>query len=335
MKRDFGYIDIVKFIFSIFIIALHTLVLESFNIDVNWYITHCIFRLVVPFFFVTSGFLYGIKILNNKEIDVVTNNYIKKLLYPFVFWLLVGIIPEFVQTFDGNLFLTILNLIRKVFFYPWGALWYILALMVAIFIVSKFYKRSKFTLPIIIGFFLYIFALISNSYYFVIDDINIFKIIVDLYNKIFISSRNGIFVGILFVSIGVFLAKMYRNGNLFSLRKNVILCLVCYLILIFEVTFIRNRAYIEDNSLFVIMPFLMFFFVSILLQISNNKRYTKLRSYSICLYLVHRPVIAYIGLFSNLLYGIKLFIVVVIISFVISYFIIKSKNKYIKLFTII
>ncbi len=333
MKRNFGYIDIVKFLFSIFIIALHTLMLDSFNSDINWYITHCVFRLAVPFFFVTAGFLYGLKILNNKEIDIVTNNYLKKLLYPFVFWLLVGIIPEFINTFNGNLFLTIFNLIRKVFFYPWGALWYILALMVAVFILSRFYKRGKFIFPIIIGSCLYIFALISNSYYFVIDNISIFKRVVDLYNEIFISSRNGIFVGLLFVSVGVFLAKMYKSESLFSLKKNVLFFLICYLVLVFEVTFIRNRAYIEDNSLFVVMPFLIFFFVSILLQVSNNKKYTKLRSYSICLYLVHRPVIAYIGLFSNLLYGVNLFIIVIVISFIICYFLINSKNKYIRLIT--
>ena len=61
MKNGFGYIDIVKFIFSICIIALHTLVLDSFNSDINWYVTHCIFRLAVPFFFVTSGFFFTVE----------------------------------------------------------------------------------------------------------------------------------------------------------------------------------------------------------------------------------------------------------------------------------
>lgn len=335
MKKSFEYIDIAKFLFSICIIALHTLVLDSFNSDINWYITHCVFRLAVPFFFVTSGFFYGRKILNNgNNIDKVTNNYIRKLFYPFIFWLLVGIIPEFINTFKGNFFITFILLVRKVFFYPWGALWYILSLMVAVFILSKFYKRGKFILPIIIGSCLYIFALISNSYYFVIDDINIFKIIVDLYNEIFISSRNGIFVGLLFVSVGVFLAKVYQEKQLFSFHKNILFFLICYFVLIFEVTFIRNRAYIEDNSLFVVMPVLIFFLVSILLQTSNNKSYTKLRSYSILFYLIHRPVIGYLGLFFNIKSNILLFIIVITIVFIISYLLSKSKNRIVKILTL-
>ena len=334
MKKNFDKIDIWKFIFSICIIALHTLLLTSFDDSVNWYITHGLFRLAVPFFFVVAGFFYGRKIVEKKgNIKKITSNYIKKIFCPFLFWLGIGLPAEFINTYNGNVIDTMLILIKKVFFYPWGALWYLLALMVAVWILSKFYQKNSFYLPVLIGFFLYLFALVSNSYYFIIDNIPIFRNLIDLYNKIFISSRNGIFVGILLVSIGVIISKMYRENKLFRVRNNIFGFLLCYILLILEMTLIRNRVYMDDHSLFIIMPVLMFFLISLLLQFSKDKSYLRLRNYSIILYLVHRPVIAYIKLFFDIAYGIDLFTIVFPISIILSYLLRKSKIKFIKLVT--
>ena len=52
-------IDIFKMFFCICIICLHTEFLKYIDIDakISWIIEHWIFRMAVPFFFVTSGYL--------------------------------------------------------------------------------------------------------------------------------------------------------------------------------------------------------------------------------------------------------------------------------------
>lgn len=71
--------------------------------------------------------------------------------------------------------------IRSVVFYPKGALWYIQACLVGVWIIPA-------------GIILYIFALICNSYNFLVYDTKIGKM-VDLLLLIIHSARNGLFYG--------------------------------------------------------------------------------------------------------------------------------------------
>lgn len=328
MQR-FGHIDILKLIFSFCVIAIHTSLLSDFNDDVNWYITHIILRLAVPFFFVASGFFYGKKIIKSNNIDKITYDYIKKLIYPFIFWLLISLPIEFLKKYKGDILSTIIILIKKVLFYPWGALWYISALIVSIFILSKFYKRNKYYLPIVIGIILYVFGLISNSYYFIINN-SILKNIIDGYRNIFITSRNGIFVGIIYVSVGVLIYKLYSDKKIINIKKSIIYFILCYMVLIFEVYFIRSKLYIDDNSLFISMPLLMFLFFNIILNYECTLKTKLIRNYSIALYFIHKTVILYLTYIFNIEPGIKLFFITILISTSVYLLIKNSKNKYLK-----
>lgn len=333
-KIKYGYVDILKFIFSICIIIMHTGLLYSTSPTINWYLTHLLLRLAVPFFFITSGFFYGRKILaKNKEIKKITRKYITKLFYPFIFWLCISLPVEFIDTHEGNILRTILILIKKTFFYPWGALWYILALMVAVLVLSKFYKKNKFYLSILIGFFLYTFALICNSYYFLVIDRPLMKSIVDLYMKIFISGRNGIFLGIFYVSIGVILSKIQKENKLLNKKENIIMIILAYFAYAIEIYIVNHKPILDDSSLFIFLPIFIFLLVSLLIQLNDNKEYKKLRNYSIGLYLIHRPVMGYLRLLFKIDYGINLFIVTIFLAFFICYLLQKSENKFIRLIT--
>ena len=229
--------------------------------------------------------------------------------------------------YTGNIVQTFIKLIKCLLFSPWGALWYLYASMVAVLILSRFYKRGKFHFPIIIGSFLYIFALLCNSYYFLVENCFIGKI-VNIYMKIFLTARNGIFVGILYMSIGVLISKLYFENKLVNKSKCIFCLIFFYLFLLFEVSFIRNKNFIDDSSLFISLPFISFFLVSLLLLISNDKKYEKCRKYSTILYLIHRFVMAIIIDLFNINYGIKLFIIVISICLLIC--IIFDKNARLK-----
>ena len=68
-KTSTSSIDLMKLFFAICIVAIHTGLLNQFSSATNWYIMHMIFRLAVPFFFITSGYFFGKKFLP------VENNY--------------------------------------------------------------------------------------------------------------------------------------------------------------------------------------------------------------------------------------------------------------------
>lgn len=326
-KRNYELLDIFKFIFCIMIIAIHTNLLYDFSEDTNWYITHLVLRLAVPFFFIVSGFLYGTKILQkNANISLITKKYFKRLLIPLIFWLIMGFIPEVIKR-DCNVIQTIKELYKNILFYPYGALWYIYSLLIAIPILSLFYKKGKYLLPIIIGFFLYIFALLGNSYYFVSCKIPIVQKTVDTYVEHFLCTRNGIFVGILFVSLGVYLAKI--KDKKISMKKLIPSTIFFYILLIIEVIIVKGRNVLDDHSLFISLPFFTVLFVLILIKLSRNKEHKILRNMSTGMYFMHRVILEYLLLCCTLSSNKKVFICVLLISMFITYILLKINNKHI------
>ena len=288
MKKNYSCVDILKLFFAFCIVGIHTKIFRRDN-NFDYFIMHGIFRLAVPFFFTCSGFFLARKLENSKEISEnkqIIKEYIKRLIIPFAFWLIIGL-PQQLQTIDTNG--GIVELLKKIVFYPWGALWYISALIIGILLVIPFYRKKKIKYAVIMGMILYIFALICNNYYFLIKN-TFMQNLVDGYIEHCISARNGIFVGFLFVSIGFYLAeKIKKLDN----KKCNLFLILAYIIFTFEIFFIKGRASIDDAGLYLSFIFLipLIFIVAANCKISFQKLDTKLlRNYSTGIYFMHSPL---------------------------------------------
>ena len=85
-KRTDTTVDLLKFIFCIFIIALHTKVIDL--LPERYFFINVFVRVAVPYFFVASGYYLRKKYLNsspNQYKDVLLS-YEKRLLFPYVFF---------------------------------------------------------------------------------------------------------------------------------------------------------------------------------------------------------------------------------------------------------
>ena len=340
MKKEYyGNINILKFIFSICVVAIHTELLSAFGNNINWYGTNMILRLAVPFFFISSGIFYGNKIQKEKKIVETTKIYIKRLLYPLLFWLIINYpfwiiydLPNQANGHTNNLLTIILYTIRAIIYYPWGALWYLLAIIVGIWICSKFYQKKMYYEPFFISIFLYLFGCIANSYHYIIENIPVLNKIIDTYMKIFISSRNGIFVGMLYISLGVILSKIIHEKKYFKIKTNILLLILSFCTLFLEVYILKHHTAYEDHSLFLIMPLLISFLVIILIQLPNHKKYKVFKDYSTGIYLTHRFVlnILTITIFNRFSNRIIVFITTLTISILLCHILLKTNNKFIK-----
>ncbi|MDQ0861570.1 acyltransferase family protein [Bacillus sp. V2I10] len=84
MERNYA-IDFIKF-FAIFaVVVIHTFPLDS---QIGLFILDNLSRFAVPFFFVASGYLFGIKILNTRESVVYFKRYVIKIVKIYVCWLI-------------------------------------------------------------------------------------------------------------------------------------------------------------------------------------------------------------------------------------------------------
>lgn len=133
-KMIYKSVDCAKFFFCLCIVFWHTGAVQSLKIDASeWMITQYILRLAVPFFFITSGFFLGNK-LRMVHTDAMYWETIKKyclrLLKPLiVFELLNILLPLFlhIRHTREDLVEYFCDIIRRIIFYPEGALWYIQA----------------------------------------------------------------------------------------------------------------------------------------------------------------------------------------------------------------
>jgi len=332
-NQKYELIDILKFVCAIFVIGIHTNIMNNPSDTFEWYVLHIVFRIAVPIFFVCSGFLFGKKYFADRtKLKELCIKQEKRLVKPFIFWLLISLPFIIITAKAENFSVLILDIVKQVVFYPWGALWFVLAVMVAIGISYVFlkYKKERYALylaPILFGI-----ALLGNSYYFVIENTPI-QSVMDFYLNIFISTRNGIFVGFPLFIVGLYLAKKeviidkISSVKLFSCLSLALAVQIC------EVTFIRYNNYNDDHSLFISTVFIAAIVLAICIKYKNVKfkkiNTTLLRNLSTGIYFMHRPLISYIFLLNLNIGRWYLFIFVTSFSIFVCYILNKLNNKYI------
>ncbi len=297
-KKSYTGVDVFKFFFALCIVALHTEALAFLPYTANYMITRIVFRVAVPYFFVSSGFFLGKKLLNTTEeqYSSVIRTYCLRLLTPLVFFELISL------AYYGLTYLrsgkdpvsTIIALVQSVLFYPFGALWFVQACIVGALLLYPFLKKGKLNLALIMGVVLYFFALIANNYSFIITDTPLAKI-VNTYLEHCISARNGLFVGFIFIAIGILCSKIH---NTVCKRKHIakIFSLMFFLVYIAEILLVYffNKKPSDDGSLYI--SYLLFipalFITTLQFNISiPTKLSVLLRNLSTGVYFLHRPIL--------------------------------------------
>lgn len=289
-KHTIASIDLAKIFFCCCIIALHTNVLSIIDSDIYYYIKKIVFRSAVPFFFVTSGYFLGKKIKYVEDTNKCIMNYCKRLLLPLVVFSIINYIElDAAMLSEGRSLMSIvLSNIRSSLFYPPGALWFVWACIIGSIMLIPFFKRNKLGLALILGIVLYVWALICNNYYFIIFDTSI-KTLVDQYTKIFISPRNGIFLGFILLTIGACCSRIKVPR-----KTSYALLLMSFTFLLAEVFLLKDRAYADEGSLYISQ---LLFIPSLLLVLLNTDIYIPydisitMRKLSVGMYYLHKPIL--------------------------------------------
>lgn len=302
MKKQLYLIDIFKFFFCLCVIAIHTSLLKNCPDEILFWTNQCILRLAVPFFFIVSGFMLGSKIVpieNNISLVWVTvkkycTRQLKLLIAFEIIILLLNAISDLSS--GGSLVHVLLKSAREIIFYPRGALWFLQACIIGSLICYLFLRLGAKKLIFPVSILLYAFALICNSYNFIADDFPLLQKIIDLYIYVCLSARNGIFVGFLYISLGIYCFKFKKMNCRFAKRNaSGYLSILFFLLYLIELWALKsNGAYPgkDDFSLFISLPIFISFFVCFLSYFEAEKKniIVKCRNLSVGMYLLHAPI---------------------------------------------
>lgn len=268
--NNFNGIDLVKFLCTFLICIIHTtpFSFEYFKYaDIcNFFLQKGVCRIAVPFYFVASGFFLFRKIdLNNFDVDRI-KNYCFKLIRLWGMWMLLLVL--------GGTY----------------HLWYLSATAVAVMILSVLlYHRVKFRYITIIAVLLYIVGLLGDSYYGIIEPLkgmNFLGSIITEYETVFSSTRNGPFMGFIFVFMGAVFA--YKKINI-NVKVAFLGFVISMGLLVIESFMLNINGFSKAFNMYIsLLPATFFLFhIATNINLKDSKVYGKMRVIGVLIYYLH------------------------------------------------
>lgn len=283
-------IDIFRVIAAVFVIGIHSKISDTMPTMAKNFMD-MVFSLAVPFFFITSGYFMstpknygGVQLEENKRL----HNHLKSTIQLYFIWNLIylplSIGGEII--YKNSFTKACFKLVRGWFlvgqnYYSW-AFWYLLALIVAeIMILMLREVKVSLKMQMVASAFLFVIGVLLNYLH---NYIGIRNIIIDAYYGLFMTTRNGIFVGFFYVSIGMLVKKI----NIPSLKCSSA---------IFVMTVLLSIFYPSDGALETILTAVAsinLFLIIITVKVPNIKSAKHFRDLATTVYLIHM-VFIFIG----------------------------------------
>lgn len=301
VQKSYNTIDLTKFIAAIGVIYGHVEPLKTIAPETNFIIMNVLLRFIIPFFFMTSGYLYYSKYLSIQSRSKFFSDYGIKYLYRIInlyfIWSLVYfpyMLFEFfsIHTSCGEL---ILYSLRNIFYSgTCYHMWYFTALIFSIIIIDVWSRRYKLKSLLIISFVLYIIGLLGESYYGLIPPGSFLYNAYELYFSIFLTTKNGMFFGLFYVVLG---AYFFEKPPKLSVNTSVLLFVVSFCLLFSEVMLIHRFSLPRDyNYMILSIPLSIFMFQTLFnTNLSWKLNYKMLRKLSTLIYCAHVVFLIFIA----------------------------------------
>ena len=269
-SKNYNGIDLVKFLCAIMVFIIH---IPPFQGEVsglakyvNFGLQHFACRVAVPFYFISSGFFLFKKMpLYQLDKEIITS-YCFKILRLLGTW--------HVLLFIGST----------------RHLWYLGATVIAIVLLSLCFRfRIRLGIIYAIACVLYVIGLLGDSYYGIIaplENVTIFNLLFKGYTHAFSTTRNGVFMGFIFVLMGATLS----NCRIRLKTRTALIGLVVSMLCLFAEVFLLkyNDIPIEFNMYVFLLPATFFLFsFAVSVELKDRPIYKHLRNIGMIVYFSH------------------------------------------------
>lgn len=271
-------IDKFRLVAALLVIAIHTAPFASVDESLDYVLTYGVGRIAVPFFLMTSGyFVLGPYLKSGFRENKKYLQYLKKigLLYGGCI-LLYAPLMWYAKKLPGNLFEGVKMLVFDGTFYH---LWYFPALLLGSVLTVGLLQCSSKRWSIGIAFSLYLFGLLGDSYYRISTDIPPLSAVYDVLFLFSSYTRNGIFYAPLFLMMGALLWKK-------KICPSPVGYLVALALLMVESFLTYYFGLQRHNSMYLMLPVVMYFFYPLLLR-GRQQAPRWLRRGTSFLYVIH------------------------------------------------
>lgn len=286
-RKYYHAIDLVRVVAAFVVVAVHTDPLMTYSETGNYFINTVIGRLVVPYFFIVSGFFFARKIdfTAPMQTDIhLLKVFLKKIALIYLIWSAIFLPFQWLDWLkrgdDMEYWVTYVHeFFFKGSYYP---LWYLTGLIVATTLAYVLFKWLKTWMVLVITGILFVIGASMNVYYHVFG----LDGLLEGYYDIFLTTRNGVFFGSFYVSIGMALSK--REIPL-SASWNRNLFIVSLILMTIEVFGLRSFEFSRGLDMwFFAVPTTYFLFRWLQqVEIKSNGYFAYFRPLSLLMYVSH------------------------------------------------
>ncbi len=286
-------LDMAKFICSVLVVMIHITPFDGIGF-LGFGIRSYAARLSVPFFFVTSGFLLFRKTsYENLDTEYIFK-YVCRLIRLYLVWSVIYLYPRvdnIIKSGD-SLFQGILVYIKHFLFAgSYRHLWYINALIVATILTAVLiWKRCAVRTIFLAGGILYFAGLFAQSWFGLITPLREllpdFWSVLRLLQRLFHTTRNGLFEGFLFVALGM--AFAFKDIRISRIRSFLGFG-VSMLALLAEAVLVKFYGFAKEEDMYLFLVPAVFFLFHIVLhtELRERKIYRILGMLGSLVYFVH------------------------------------------------
>ena len=254
--------------------------LSSVNKTASFVLNNGITKLAVPFFFISSGYFLSNKINNWSS----TKIYILKILKMYIIWTIIYI-PLIAFSWVKYGWDIAFFIKASVFAGTYLHFWYLTALIFASAFLYFGLKKISLKNLFFIALILFFIGLMGQPYYTLTEKSLLLTKLFNYYFKIFLTVRNGLFFGLVFMIIG-----MLIKDKKFPNKRNCIIGLaISFIMIFFEIFFLKNFLNTEAFDIYISLLPASYFLFALILQIKlpDKNYFYYLRQMSLLIFLSH------------------------------------------------
>lgn len=252
-NANYKLLDLLKFICAFLVIGIHTRPFQAVSDVADKLFYYDVSNYAVPFFYACTGYFLIVK-QQNKDMHGKICFRVKKALKLYAVWSIVYLPLTFCGwIIEGNKEpVYLLQCLRNYIFvgdnfYSW-ALWYLNGLIFALIFIDLLLKRFSIKQIVKFGSAMYVFGIILTMFGGHLDKLPmIVSAAVKLYFAAFVTTRNGLFQSLVFVSIGMLVAEIEKLGKLRISSGSIIAAALMYLTKI-ATSLIGGAVLLEDTG---------------------------------------------------------------------------------------
>ncbi len=305
-KENNRLLDVVKFILSLMVVAIHTVLLPS--------VLYPFLRIAVPLFFILTSFFFFSK-LKTQTTKTARRNTLKQFVLRnvklYLFWF-IALLPITLYVrrnawFTQSVWCSVGIIVRSTLFdSTFIASWFIAASITAVVIVYFLSSKLQNWVLLFIGVLCQFLTLFQSSYAFVLAKFPFWACFCNRFQTVFSAPQFNFFVAIFWIACG----KCFADGTFKTPNKRILVFAVLFFSALLYVEWFvlkRHTGVYNFDCYFALMPLCTSCFALILsFRINGEKNTLFLRKSSTVIYPLHGSIAIFTNSLENKIFSCNL-----------------------------